>query len=215
MSCCTTSGTGSFFSKSAGYYARKFRRRGIDRPQKILLRFLKERNLTSRSILEVGCGVGGLHLTLLKEGARSAFGSELSDRMIEKAKELAGEMGIRDRVDYMVGDIVEIRDSVPLSDIVILDKVVCCYHDPALLLSRAASKCTSLLAASYPRDAFLPRWGFRSQAFIGDMLRWSFHAMYHEPLMLDSIIASLGFQEVSADHTPIWQVKVYEKKKNN
>ena len=209
MSCCTTSGTGSFFSKSAGYYARKFRRKGLDRPQKIIVGIAKNEELSSRTILEVGCGVGGLHLTLVQGGARSAFGLDLSDRMIEKAKELATGMGIRDRVDYAAGDIVELDDRVPRSDIVILDKVVCCYNDPATLLAHAAAKCGSLLVLSYPRDAFIPRWGFKSQAFFGDLLRWSFHAMYHEPELIDGILASLGFSELAAGYTPIWQVKAY------
>ena len=211
MSCCTSDGTGNFFSKSADYYARKFRRRGLDRAQKLLQRSITNGWQPGRSLLDIGCGTGGLHLALLKSGAGSAFGIDLSERMVLKAKELAGEMGLSDRVKYLAGDFGTMEEPVPSAEIVILDKVVCCYNEPFALLARAAAKCEDMLAVSYPRDALLARWSFKLQAFIGETLHWAFHPMYHEPSQLEAAVASFGFTEIFSCHTPIWEIKGYRK----
>jgi SAM-dependent methyltransferase len=212
MSCCSIQGTGRTFSESAGYYAWKFRHRGLDAPQRILARALRDLGLASRSILEIGCGVGGLHLTLLKEGARSACGIEVSEGMVRKARELAAEMGLTSQTEYQVGDFAVANGSLPRSDIVVLDKVLCCYADPGALVRKSADKCDRLLCVSYPRDAWIPRWMFTSYEFMGRLLRWSFHPFYHEPAQLDAAARSAGFTEVFSGETIVWQVKVYERR---
>ena len=209
MSCCTVAGTSKYFSRSAGYYARKFRRRGLDAPQRILVKALRSLGLHAKTVLEIGCGVGGLHLTLLREGAASAFGVEVSDGMIEKAQELASEMGFTSRVAYRVGDFAETNGSVPRSDIVVMDKVLCCYADPGALTRKSAAKCGEVFAVSYPRNAILPRLWFTFTAQIGKILRWSFHPLYHEPADLDAAILAEGFREVYSGTTVVWQVKVF------
>ena len=211
MSCCTVDGTGDFFSKSAGYYARKFQRRGLDRVQRIIRDAIAGAWQPGQTVLEIGCATGGLLLALLQSGARSATGIDLSPRMIEKARDLAGEFHLGDRVRYLVGDFGAADGQVDPADIVILDKVVCCTNDPFTLLARAAAKCVHVLVVSYPRDALLGRLSFTTQAFIGEALRWTFHPVYHEPSDLDQAIASQGFRQVLARHRPIWEIKRYER----
>jgi SAM-dependent methyltransferase len=211
MSCCTVQGTGRVFSESAGYYAWKFRRRGLDAPQRHLARALRDFGLDSRSILEIGCGVGGLHLTLLKDGAGSAFGVEVSEGMVAKAMELAAEMGLTAKTEYRVGDFAVINDPLPRSDFVVLDKVLCCYADPEALIRKSAEQCTLLLAVSYPRDAWIARWMFKMYETAGRLLRWSYHPFYHRPSRLDAAARSAGFDELLAEHTSIWQIKVYRR----
>ncbi len=211
MSCCTVDGTGKFFSKSAGYYARKFQRRGIDRTQQLIVRHLESLGIGGKSVLEVGCGVGGLILTLLRGGASSAVGVEVSDGMAAKALELASGLGLSDRVRYIVGDFVRMNGSVQKSDIVILDKVLCCTAEPALMAERSALQCERWLAVSYPRDALIPRLGFKGNTFLGRLLGWSFYPFYYEPAELDRLIITRGFREVARGQTPIWQVKIFER----
>lgn len=211
MSCCTASSTGKVFSESAGYYAWKFRHRGLDRVQRMLARALRDVDLASKSILEVGCGVGALHLTLLMDGAASAFGIDVSEGMLAKAREMAAEMGLEARTAYQAGDFAASDGSIPRSDIVILDKVVCCYADPETLLGKSAGKCSHVLAVSYPRDGWISRWLFRSYEVAGKLMNWKFHPFYHEPSRLEGATRSHGFEEVFSGKTIIWQVKVYER----
>ncbi len=211
MSCCTVAGTQKYFNESAGYYATKFRRRGPDRAQRLMVGALRSLGIKEKSVLDAGCGVGGLLLTLLSEGAATAFGVEVSDAMLAKARELADEKGYSSRARYLAADFAQADGSIPRSDIVVLDKVLCCYADPGALIARAAGSCNQLLAVSYPKDAWLPRLGFKWEAFIGRMLRRPFHPLYHEPQMLDASISSYGFSEVYSGATIIWRVKVFER----
>jgi 2-polyprenyl-3-methyl-5-hydroxy-6-metoxy-1,4-benzoquinol methylase len=211
MSCCTTHGTNTFFSKNAKRYVKQFRRRGVDKPSRLILDALVSLGVESQSLLEIGCGVGGLHLTLLKRGASKAQGVEVSEGMLAAARELAAEMGVREKVEYLQGDFVDLNGRVKSADVVILDKVVCCYQLPDGLIARATEKSASLLAVSYPRNGLLARLGFTSMEFLGEVLGWSFHPYYHDPEMLDAAIGAAGFAEVYAGCTLIWQVKLFKR----
>jgi len=178
----------------------------------MLARALRNLGLASRSILEIGCGVGGLHLTLLRDGAASAIGIEVSEGMVGKAREIAMEMGLQAKTAYHVGDFAVADGTIPRSDIVILDKVLCCYSDPEALLRKSAEKCNRLLAVSYPGDRWIPRWMFKSYELAGRIFRWSFYPFYHEPSRLDAAARSHGFDRVFSGNTIIWQVMVYEKR---
>jgi SAM-dependent methyltransferase len=211
MNCCTLQGTNRFFSESAGYHAWKFRFHGLDRPQRMIRRLLVSRGLQGRSVLEIGCGVGGLHLTLLRDGAAQATGIDVSDGMIVKAKELARELGVEGRTAYTVGDFVVRSTEMPVADIVVMDKVLCCYSEPAPLLRQAASKSGALIVLTYPRDSLLVRGVFRCYGLLGNLLRWEFRPLFHEPSELDGLTRSEGFREAFAARTVLWQLKLFEK----
>jgi 2-polyprenyl-3-methyl-5-hydroxy-6-metoxy-1,4-benzoquinol methylase len=211
MSCCTTRGTDRFFSRSARHYARKFRRHGLDAPQRLLADGLDGMGIREATLIEVGCGVGGLHLSLLDRGAASAQGVELSDGMISQARALASERGVEERVRYLRGDFVEVADQVEHSDIVVMDKVLCCYADPVELIHTSALKARSLLAVSYPRQGMLARLSFGLAQRVGKVLRWSFHPFYHATDLLERSIGEEGFVEAYSSATVIWQVKIFRK----
>jgi magnesium-protoporphyrin O-methyltransferase len=223
MTCCqpeqsrragTTDGMNKFFTRTAKKYAKTFRRKGLDKSQRLILEGLRNAGFGGRSILEIGCGVGGLHLTMMKEGAASAFGVEVSEGMLEEAQVLAAELGMQEHVRYVQADFVAVNDDVPVSDIVVLDKVLCCYEKPLLLIRKSTEKAHRLYAVSYPRDAFLAKMVFTSMGALGRMLRWSFHPFYHQPALLDQAIMECGFSVRSIfppATTALWQVKVFER----
>lgn len=211
MSCCTTEGTGKMFSTHAARYAKKFRRNGLDRAQRRIVEELERAGLKGKTILEVGCGVGGLHLTLLTKGADSALGVDLSEGMIEEARKLAREFGVDERTSYMQGDPVTGNGSIPERDIVILDKVLCCYAEPAKLIERSAAKAGELYAVSYPRESWLAVVGFGFIQWVGTLFRWSFHPYYHKPDWLKRLITDQGLTETGSATTPVWQIKLFRR----
>jgi magnesium-protoporphyrin O-methyltransferase len=211
IDCCSLEGTNRFFSKSASYYAMRFRVRGLDRPQRLLMNGLRREGFIGKSVLEVGCGVGGLHLTLLRQGARSAIGVEASKGMLEKAMELALELGLEGMVRYQQGDFVDCSAVLPPASIVVMDKVLCCYADPLRLVKTAAAHCTGLLALTYPRNSLLARTAFRIGARIGALWNSSFHPFYHDPDILHRTVVGEGFSEVFAETTLIWQIGIYRR----
>jgi magnesium-protoporphyrin O-methyltransferase len=148
---------------------------------------------------------------LLKSGAANAQGVEISEGMILAAKKLAEEMGLDARVRHHRGDFVTLNGEITASDIVILDKVLCCYADHNELISKSAEKATDIYAVSYPRNSLLSKLMFRSAAWFGELLRWSFHPYYHETVELDRAITNHGFREIFADTTVIWQIKIFRR----
>jgi 2-polyprenyl-3-methyl-5-hydroxy-6-metoxy-1,4-benzoquinol methylase len=54
-------------------------------------------------IIEVGCGLGGFSIWLAKRGA-DPIGLDISSKAIIKAKNLAKQSGVQDRVEFIVGD---------------------------------------------------------------------------------------------------------------
>jgi 2-polyprenyl-3-methyl-5-hydroxy-6-metoxy-1,4-benzoquinol methylase len=213
MSCCTTRGTDRFFSRSAKHYARRFRRRGLDAPQGLLAEGLDGLGVQNATLIEIGCGVGGLHLTLFERGIAFVQAVELSEGMISQARALASERGVEKQVRYLRGDFVDIAGQVDRSDIVVMDKVLCCYADPVQLIQAAALKARSMLAVSYPRQGLLARISFGLAQTVGKVLRWSFHPFYHATDLLENSIGEEGFAEVYSSATVIWQVKIFKKEK--
>ena len=199
------------FSRQARRYAKRFRTKGLDRAQRIILNQLLAVGIEGGSVLEVGCGVGGLHISLLMNGAGSATGVDLSEGMINEAKQLSNEFGVADKVNYLCGDLVSTDGEAKAADIVVLDKVLCCYVDPKTLIKRSTSKTNWLYAVSYPRGALLARIGFVTLQSLGTWLRWSFHPFYHEPLSLIAAIKREGFLEIGSGATLIWQVKLFRR----
>ena len=215
MSCCTTDGANKFFSKGAKRYAKTFLKKGPDKASTHLILLLTRCGIASKSVLDIGCGVGGVHLTLLKNGASSATGTDVAEGMLAKAKELAATMGFTDKVRYFHGDVAAANGSIPSADIVVLDKVLCCSDDPDTLITKSTEKCREFYAVSYPRGTTLARMAFRIPERLGTLMRWSFHPYYYEPALLDDTIRRSGFEEASAATTVIWQVKVFRRKGSN
>lgn len=211
MSCCSPEGTKTFFSKHAKRYAKKFRRKGPDAASRHILAGLAALGVQSKSVLEIGCGVGGLMLTLLKRGAAKAEGVEISEGMLAAANILASEMGLAEKVRFHCGDFAEMDGRLSAADIVVMDKVLCCYAEPLRLLEKSAMHTNSLLALSYPRKSLLAKVVFGVPSKLGEMLRWSFRPFYHDPELVERTITTDGFREAFSATTPIWQIRIYQK----
>jgi ubiquinone/menaquinone biosynthesis C-methylase UbiE len=128
-SCCGSGGscstTGFFFSRWARLYAKRFQRGGLEPVQKYLLDGIRKGTVRGSTVLDIGCGVGALHLTLLGEGAARSVGIDMSEGMLREANRFAGSSGVADRTQYVLGDFVQLSPAISESDITILDKVVC------------------------------------------------------------------------------------------
>jgi len=209
--CCSTRGMDRFFSRFAGRYARRFKRRGPDKPSGILIRELTRLGCKGKTVLDIGCGAGAVHLTLLKNGALKAQAVEISAGMLEEARTLSGELGLSDRVSYIAGDVVKRADTIERSDIVVMDKVVCCYADPVSLIETAASRTGDVLALSFPSDSLAASVSFRFMSRLGRLLGWSFHPFYHTPSWIIDSVKKSSFKEVFSAQTVIWQTMVFRR----
>jgi cyclopropane fatty-acyl-phospholipid synthase-like methyltransferase len=149
--CCEPDGYDETFSdRFARRMARRYGRRGLSRSARAIITFLTERGIDGASILEIGGGVGELHVELLRHGAAKATNLEISTNYEPEAALLLERAGIAARVERRFLDIAQVPDEVERADVVVLHRVVCCYPDYERLLGAAASKTGRLLVFSHP-----------------------------------------------------------------
>jgi 2-polyprenyl-3-methyl-5-hydroxy-6-metoxy-1,4-benzoquinol methylase len=213
--CCTTNpmkeGANSFFSKYAGMYARRFRKHGLERVQRLLLEGVRNEGVFGRDVLDIGCGVGALHLTLLKEGAATSMGVDMSEGMIDRARKLSGELGVAGRAAYVVGDFVEVADTLGESDVTLLDKSVCCYEDVDVLVGSSTAKTKRIYALSHPKQNLFMELAFKSHIAFARFFKWKFHPFWHDWKKLREDIQRRGFELAYSSSTLMWQVLVFRR----
>jgi len=183
----------------------------LDSTQQLLCDALRPCIIQGMTILEVGCGDGRLHRRLLEEGAASAVGVELQTNYIEKAERLAREEGVADRVTYYRDDFMKLADRIEPADIVILDKVVHCTHDPEALIRRSTAHTRSLYAVAFPVPRPLLRTSMR---LLSPLLRLflPFRVKFSPPERIREWIRSCGFERVFKRDNDMWHVEIYERK---
>jgi magnesium-protoporphyrin O-methyltransferase len=209
--CCRpdSADTGKFFSLFAGLERRRYLRSGLETSQRQLIEGVTRAGIEGASLLDIGSGVGYLHQHLLKHGLARATGVDLSERMIEEARQLAKSLGTAERTDYRTGDFVDIADTLSPSEVVILDKVICCYPDPETLVCRSLAKAQRVYAYTLPRDRWYTRAGAALIAVFMRLLRSRFRPYVHDPARVDGWVISAGFRRHYEAQTPVWLTRVY------
>ncbi len=215
MVCCCTAtdsgGIGRFFSRFARRYASRYRRKGLEATQKQLVAGLAAQGFQGRSLLDIGCGVGYLHHELLRLGARSAVGVDLSEAQLAEAREEALRAGLSARTDYRLGDFEDVAADIAPADITLLDKVICCYPDARGLVERAVAHSGALCALTVPRGHVLNRVLARIATGVLWLTRSAYRPFVHEPGMLDVWIRKAGFEKVYEARTPVWLTRIYQR----
>lgn len=203
------------FDDSVDRWSKKARRRGtVSGITSPLLEAVAEAGLAGRTVLDVGCGIGDLALATLDEGATRANGFDLSPRAIEAARRFASERGLSDRATFEVGDGAKVQ--LPAADVVLLNRVVCCYPDAEALLGRTLSAAGHVYALTVPVSTGLVGWWLRLWARIGNAWyrRRATYAGYqtfvHDVDGIDGRVRSAGFVPVQRERwRMIWELAVY------
>lgn len=214
MTCChgqECAGANKFFSKFSTKYAKRFRKKGLEKVQTRLLEGIKRVSIPSAEILDIGCGVGALHITLLRDGATHATGVDAATGMIRQAGTFAREHGVFEKVTYVPGDFTLVGNDFKPADITILDKVVCCYENVDELLSKSLEKTRRVFAVSMPRENAFVRFGFLIEIFLAKLFKASFHPYWHDWKNLRTMIASRGFKPIYEGRTLLWSIAVFER----
>lgn len=132
-------------------------------------------------MLEVGGGIGSVQIELLKAGASRATSIELTPTYEGAARALLAQRGLEGRVERRVLDFAEDGIGVEAADIVILNRVLCCYPDMPKLAGAAADHAREVLVLSFPRRS----WWTRLAVEIGNAVFWltrqEFHIFIHQP----------------------------------
>lgn len=213
MNCCCphSVSAGKFFSLFARRYRKRFARKGFEPSQIQLLTGLQQAGFTDATLLEVGSGVGHLHQHLLESGAASAVGIDLAPKMVAEAIDWARERGLSDRTRYIEGDFMDLEADIDPAEIVILDKVVCCYPDAEGLIQAALGKTQRVLALTYPRDRWYVRLGMALVVSGLYLFRSDFRPYVHDPEDIERWITTAGFHKTYEATTISWLTQIYQR----
>lgn len=210
--CCDPVPYRRFFNtKEANRRMSSYLKRGLDPLAKRVVAYLTGRGVEGLSVLEVGGGVGDLQAELLSDGASRALNIELSDAYQPVAEELADERGLADRMSRRFGDFVEIADELEPADVVVLNRVVCCYPFMERMVRAAASKSGRYLALVFPKDRFYTRMFIRFGNALMAVRKCDFRAFVHPVGEIERVAAEDGLEVVHRDGTWFWQAIVWER----
>ena len=180
-----------------------------------MLGALEAEGLEGRTVLDVGCGTGDLALAALAHGASVATGFDLGSGAIEHARSLARERGLADRAVFEVAD--GSIAPLPAADVVVLNRVVCCYPDARGLLENTLGAAGAVYAISAPVDRGLAGGWNRIVVRVSNVwyaLRRAkfrgFRVFVHDLASIDSKIRSAGFAPTTLERRRfVWQLIVY------
>jgi 2-polyprenyl-3-methyl-5-hydroxy-6-metoxy-1,4-benzoquinol methylase len=189
----------------------RFRRKGPRKTTRLLIEGVREAGVAGRTLLDVGGGVGAVHLGLLTAGATHALDIDASWAFIRTAREEADQRGLADRVTHRFGNFTEIAAEIPATDVVTLDRVICCYHDVEALLGLSARRASATLGMVFPRD--LPRARLMNRLInLRRRLAGSpFRTFIHPRSRIEEIMKSGGLESVFQRRTFFWQVEVFRR----
>jgi magnesium-protoporphyrin O-methyltransferase len=168
---------------------------------------------TGKTVLELGCGRGGLILQLVQAGATRATGVDLSSASIDAARNRFERAQLSDRAHVSIGDAARVR--LEPHDWVILDRVICCYPDMQRLLSNTLPATKHIFAFTVPtsrgwrgiiarlEESFENAWNrLRGQPCPGYV---------HNLDVIEQRIVNAGFRLRHCDRLRLWHIAVYER----
>jgi len=212
MNCCTRESIERQFDRAeVNRMIRRFRRRGPDRTTKILIESLQAAG-AGESLLDIGGGIGAIHHALLDGPVRDAVEVDISAASIAAAEEETRQRGHEGRVRFVHGDFVDLATTIPASDIVTLDRVICCYPDMKRLVAVSAEKTKRVYGAVYPRES----WWMRSSVWLVNqwlrLIRSDFRAYLHSPRAIARVLLDNGLDLRSQRRTIAWEISVFTRR---
>jgi SAM-dependent methyltransferase len=191
----------------------KYKSNGLTPSSQVLLDFISKNGLLGKTVLEIGCGTGFFALQTIRSGATSALGVDLSSAAIHEANEFAKESGLQDQARFEVANAASTRQ--PPSDVVVMDKVLCCYPDADALLKTASDSSRELLGFVVPRDEGLMRPAMKLGAAMINLVervrKTGFRLYLHPLRSIDRLLSENGFQRADKAKSRFWLVFLYKR----
>ena len=211
-SCCRPGEYDKVFDeKHARSKARDYARNGLSGDARRVVDLIRGRMPPGYSVLEVGGGIGEIHLELLRVGAVRAMNVELATQYETVASELLSERGLGDRVERRLGDFVGAADDVPAADVVVMNRVVCCYPDPEALVGVAAEHARRLLVTTFPVDRWWIRIGIDAANAWLALRGNAFRGYVHPTRVVLAAAERGGLRLVEHERGLIWQLLALER----
>jgi 2-polyprenyl-3-methyl-5-hydroxy-6-metoxy-1,4-benzoquinol methylase len=210
--CCSPVGYRRIFSeKRARAAATRYRVKGLDSTSRRIVDLVVSHGAKGRSVLEVGGGIGAVQIELLRAGANHAVSVELTPTYEGAAEQLLRDEGLSDSVERRVVDLVAAGADVEAADIVVMNRVICCYPDMPRLVGAAADHCRDVLTMSFPKRT----WWTRVLVSAGNiglrLTKGEFHVFLHVPGEIRSTAELHGLRALGTQRGIFWEIAAWER----
>lgn len=211
-SCGCGDGFASIFDRGTAERDReRYRRDGPDRTTGMLLDMIRSDRVRGASLLDVGGGIGVITQELLAAGAGHAVLVDAAPAYLEVARNELRARNVLDRVEIVEGDFVRRASAIDPSDIVTLDRVVCCYPDAESLVRLSADRARNLLGLVLPRNTRLVRLALWANNLRFRLTRNPYRAFGHSNQLIDRLVGDQGLHPIAERQTLFWRVVLYRR----
>tara|TARA_B100001750_G_C15388391_1_gene536150 strand:- start:52 stop:657 length:606 start_codon:yes stop_codon:yes gene_type:complete len=198
-----------FDKKSAKRDLKRYLKKGPSTTTKILLNAVNKIGVQGMTFLDIGGGIGAIQYALIKWGALNGVSIEASSAYIDSIKEETGENNLTEKVVFKHGDFTTIASDLNSSDIVTLDKVICCYDDMNRLVDLSSKLARKIYAVVYPRDNWWTKLFLPIINFYPKIKGSSFRLFIHPTNKVEDIIINNGLKRIYNTTRLFWQVAVF------
>jgi magnesium-protoporphyrin O-methyltransferase len=212
MSCCTNHIIEKQFDNDkVANRVNEYRTKGISKETRILVHEFKSIGVDGYSLLDIGCGYGGIRIELLKSGEAQVENLEASSSYLEAAKIETKKNNFSNNITFTYGDFVEIADQVSAADIVTLDKVICCYDELEPLIKLSCNKTFKFYGLIYPHDSWWEKAAIGFENFIRKIKGNTFRVFVYPGETVDNLIKESGMKRIFYKSMMVWQIAIYSR----
>ena len=178
----------------------------------VLLDLLRDAPLVRPSVLEIGCGTGGVSVALLEMGASQVKGVDLSPASVDLARQRAAAAGFEAQSSFEVGQGAAVRDE--RHDWVVLDRVLCCDGHLDRMLDAVIGAARRRVAVSVPESRGWrgllnrPLW---AAEYAWDRLTGGCRGYVHDLKHIERRLAAAGFLPAASDRAGLWHIGIYDR----
>lgn len=204
---------GNSFDDDACSFCDDFKKSGLVKSSKILLDELTALGIRGKKLLDLGCGVGSFSFKALERGVSSTTGFDLSSVMIGTASRLSEERGMKERASFRRDDAA--KAALPESEIVVLDKSMCCYPNIDELLSNSSNASREYYSFILPRsDTKISSLIAKFIVSIGNLISRitsESRTYIHNLGKIDNVLTSSNFERVFRGTSGMWLILIYRR----
>ncbi|MHA2166247.1 MAG: methyltransferase domain-containing protein [Candidatus Hodarchaeales archaeon] len=209
MQCC---GIDSMFNqKVAMKELRTYQKSGVNKTTRILIDQLVPLVEENSSLLDIGGGIGAISHELSRTGISKLINVDASKAYLHVAQTEADRFGYGEKSSFYYGDFVTLASQIPSTDLVTLDRVICCYSDMQSLVTKSIERTKNYYGIVYPRDSWWVKFGIFGLNLFQRVKRSNYRSYVHDPEAIHAIIHAHGFKRVFKRNKGIWIVEVFEK----
>lgn len=178
-----------------------------------LVGILKRLDLEGKTLLDIGGGAGIIFYELWDKGISKVTHLDISQAYVDVFRKEVERMGLAGITESYCGDYLGLEPNIDPADLVVLDKVICCYQDFETLVKKSVKKANRFYAFSVPRYVWWIRMGHAAQQWWKRKKGDYFKTYIHPVPKMEAIIEAAGFEKIIHENEKEWTYLVFEKNK--